>query len=192
MIELCFCIQDIVWIGAENVQTVKILEEIEAYLNGLDNIVMGDETRYKEVFCEAPKYGRRTIVINKMMGGASDNQLQSELMTPEPGMLTGLMILYILLFMLFEIVILDYIPGSEKRNDIRSKINQCFDGIGVHGLPMLSIPEGEDVDYPYLSGRFKDGLAALASSIIQRLPSPRYLNNKLLQNIFSFTSHLFT
>ena len=94
--------------------------------------------------------------------------------------------------MLFEIVILDYIPGSEKRNDIRSKINQCFDGIGVHGLPMLSIPEGEDVDYPYLSGRFKDGLAALASSIIQRLPSPRYLNNKLLQNIFSFTSHLFT
>ena len=80
------CIQDIVWIGAENVQTVKILEEIEAYLNGLDNIVLGDETRYKDVFCEAPKYGRLTIVINKMMGGASDNQLQSELMTPEPGM----------------------------------------------------------------------------------------------------------
>ena len=71
-------------------QTVKILEEIEAYLNGLDNIVLGDETRFKDVFCEAPKYGRLTIVINKMMGGASDNQLQSELMTPEPGMLEGL------------------------------------------------------------------------------------------------------
>ena len=70
--------------------------------------------------------------------------------------------------------VLDYIPGSDKRNDIRTKINQCFDGIGVHGLPMLSIPDGEDVDYPYLSGRFKDGLASLASSIIQRLPAPRY------------------
>ena len=66
-------------------QTVKILEEIEAYLNGLDNIVMGDDTRFKEVFCESPKYGKLTIVINKMMGGASDSQLQSELMTPEPG-----------------------------------------------------------------------------------------------------------
>ena len=69
---------------------------------------------------------------------------------------------------------IDYIPGSDKRNNIRTKINQCFDGIGVHGLPMLSIPEGEDVDYPYLSGRFKDGLAAMAASIIQRLPTPRY------------------
>ena len=70
-------------------------------------------------------------------------------------------------------IFLDYIPGSGDRNAIRTKINQCFDGIGVHGLPMLSIPEGEDVDYPYLSGRFKDGLASIAGSIIQRLPTPR-------------------
>ena len=82
------CFQDIIWIGAENVQTVKILEEIEAYLNGLDNIVMGDEKNMKEAFCDSPKYGRLTVVINKMMGGASDNQLQSELMTPEPGKLS--------------------------------------------------------------------------------------------------------
>ena len=105
------------------------------------------------------------------MGGASDNQLQSELMTPEPGMWKDLIWFG---YEVWNCDLLDYIPGSEKRNDIRSKINQCFDGIGVHGLPMLSIPEGEDVDYPYLSGRFKDGLAALASSIIQRLPAPRY------------------
>ena len=84
--EHLLCFQDIIWIGAENVQTVKILEEIEAYLNGLDNIVMGDEKNLKEAFCDSPKYGRLTVVINKMMGGASDNQLQSELMTPEPGM----------------------------------------------------------------------------------------------------------
>ena len=56
-------------------------------------------------------------------------------------------------------------------------MTECFDGINVHGLPMLSIPEGEDVDYPFLNGRFKDGLAAIVNSIIQRFPTPRYITN---------------
>ena len=38
---------------------------------------------------------------------------------------------------------------------------------------MLSIPEGESVDYPFLNGRFKDGLAAISNSIAQRLDTPR-------------------
>ena len=50
---------------------------------------------------------------------------------------------------------LDYIDGYEERNQIREKIRQCFEGINVHGLPMLSIPEGESVDYQWLNGRFK-------------------------------------
>ena len=81
--------QNIIWIGAENVQTVKILEDIEAYLNGLDNIVLGDDnvTKWRnEKFCENPKYGQLIVIINKMMGGASDIELQKELMEPEPGM----------------------------------------------------------------------------------------------------------
>ncbi len=69
--------------------------------------------------------------------------------------------------------VLDFIEGSEERNQIRAKMTQCFDGISVHGLPMLSIPDGEDVDYPYLNGRFKDGLAAITNSIIERLQTPR-------------------
>ena len=52
-------------------------------------------------------------------------------------------------------------------------MTQCFDGISVHGLPMLAIPPGEEVDYPLLNGRFKDGLATMANSIIERLPTPR-------------------
>lgn len=52
-------------------------------------------------------------------------------------------------------------------------MRQCFEGINVHGLPMLSIPEGESVDYPFLNGRFKDGLAAISNSIAQRLDTPR-------------------
>ena len=71
-------------------QTVKILEDIEAYLNGLDNIVIGDDnvTKWRnEKFCENPKYGQLIVIINKMMGGASDIELQKELMEPEPGML---------------------------------------------------------------------------------------------------------
>ena len=52
-------------------------------------------------------------------------------------------------------------------------MTQCFEGINVHGLPMLSIPDGESVDYPYLSGRFKDGLTAISNTIVQRLNTPR-------------------
>ncbi len=81
------------WIGAENVQTNKILLDIQSYLNGLDNIVMADDDeteknknpRAPEVFCEEPVYGHFIVVINKMMGGASDIELQKELMEPEPG-----------------------------------------------------------------------------------------------------------
>jgi hypothetical protein len=68
---------------------------------------------------------------------------------------------------------IDYIDGSEERNQIRSKMQQCFDGISVHGLPLLSIPDGEDVDYRYLNGRFKDGLATIANSIVERLATPK-------------------
>ena len=78
------------WVGAENVQTSKILFEIENYLNGLDNIVMSNNNQRKNptfgtVYCEEAVYGHFIVVINKMMGGASDIQLQKELMEPEPG-----------------------------------------------------------------------------------------------------------
>lgn len=52
-------------------------------------------------------------------------------------------------------------------------MRQCFDSVTVHGLPMLSIPDGESVDYPFLNGRFKDGLDAISNSIVQRLNTPR-------------------
>ena len=67
----------------------------------------------------------------------------------------------------------DYIPGYEERNMIRDKINQCFAGIEVHGLPVLTIPPNKTVDYPYLNERFRTGLAAIANSIVQTLSTPR-------------------
>ena len=67
-------------------QTVKILEEIAAYLNGLDNIVMGTSKSKIDAFCETPVYGTLIIVINKMMGMATDEELMEALMTPEPGL----------------------------------------------------------------------------------------------------------
>ena len=144
----------------------------------MDNIVIGDQNTTKwhssNKFCEKPKYGQMIVIINKMMGGSSDIELQKELMEPEPGNFKTFnfeMLKYFQLFYHFP----DYIPGSEERNNIRAKMTECFDGINVHGLPMLSIPEGEDVDYPFLNGRFKDGLAAIVNSIIQRFPTPRYI-----------------
>ena len=140
----------IIWIGTENLQTAKILLDIDKYLKGLDNIVMEDKIN-KEVYCSSPAYGHFTVVINKMMGNSDDEQLQRELMSPEP----------------------DYIDGSKERNEIRQKLQQCFDGVTVHGLPSLTIPPGEGVDYPLLDGRFKDGLGKIAQSIMQRGDTPK-------------------
>ena len=139
----------VIWIGTENLQTAKILLDIDTYLKGLDNIVMDETT--KEVFCSSPSYGHFTVVINKMMGNAQDDLLQRELMEPEP----------------------DYIEGSTERNEIRKKLQECFDGVTVHGLPSLTVPPGQDVDYPILDGRFKDGLGKIAQSIMQRADAPR-------------------
>lgn len=77
----------VIWIGTENVQTVKILNDVQKYLNGLDNIVLGNDTtnKYGNVFCTEKVYGQFIVVINKMMGGASDVELQRELMENEPG-----------------------------------------------------------------------------------------------------------
>ena len=79
-----------IWIGTENVQTVKILDDIQNYLTGLDNIVMGqgNETQKWQSgasYCTEKVYGQFIVVINKMMGGASDVELQRELMENEPG-----------------------------------------------------------------------------------------------------------
>ena len=143
----------IIWIGAENLQTVKILYEINEYLNGLDNIIMDDGGELKSTgkFCDSPNYGHFVIVINKMMGDSSDEQLSLELMTPEP----------------------DYIPGADERNDIRIKLQECFDGISVHGLPVLNIEPGQEIDYPILDDRFKGGLAAIANTMIDKSELPR-------------------
>jgi len=140
----------IIWIGTENLQTAKILLDIDKYLKGLDNIVMEEESR-KEVFCSSPSYGHFIVVINKMMGNTPDDLLQRELMEPEP----------------------DYIEGSTERNQIRKKLQECFDGVTVHGLPTLTVHPGEDIDYPILDGRFKDGLGKIAQSIMQRAETPR-------------------
>ena len=69
-------------------------------------------------------------------------------------------------------------------------MRQCFDSVTVHGLPMLSIPDGESVDYPFLNGRFKDGLDAISNSIVQRLNTPRIVTvagNAMVLNATHFS-----
>ena len=85
--------QTVIWIGTENVQTVKILNDIESYLNGLDNIVLGQSNktnhrRWSDTtnYCSEKVYGQLVVIINKMMGGSTDVELQRELMENEPGM----------------------------------------------------------------------------------------------------------
>ena len=56
-------------------------------------------------------------------------------------------------------------------------MNQCFNGIEVHGLPVLTIPLPIPipfhVDYPYLNERFQNGLASIANSMVKNLPTPK-------------------
>ena len=86
-----------------------------------------------------------------MMGDDSDEQLQAELMDPEP----------------------EYTEDAKRRNEIRRKLETCFDGVSVHGLPYLDIPPDTPIDYPILDNHFRDGLSKIASSIVERLPKPR-------------------
>ena len=76
----------------------------------------------------------------------------------------------------------DYIDGHEKRNQIREKMKQCFEGINVIGLPSLMIPKGKGVEYQYLNGRFRDGIAAISNTIINGLDTPRYYPKTLYKS----------
>ena len=104
-------------------------------------------------FCDSPPYGHFVVVINKMMGNDPDEKLQEELMNPEP----------------------DFTEDSRTRNKIRRQLEQCFDGVTVHGLPVLTVPKGTEICYPVLdqNSRFKDGLGKIAKSIVERLSAPR-------------------
>ena len=132
---------------------LQVLYEISRYLNGLDNIALDTKTEglREDVICEKPVYGHFIVVINKMMGQASDAQLAQELLTPEP----------------------DHIDGSEERNKIRQKLTQCFNGVSVHGLPILNIEPGQDIDYDVLSPRFQEGLSKIATTIVEKSYKPR-------------------
>jgi hypothetical protein len=72
--------QVIIWIGKINLAPAELLNDIKKYLNGLDNIHMDDSKRAN------PKpFGHFVIVINRMMGDATDEELYDELLTIEPG-----------------------------------------------------------------------------------------------------------
>ena len=115
-------------------------------MNGLDNIIMGDEEDpvLRNKFCSFPKYGHFVVVFNRMQGNATDDELYRDLMMTE--------------------------ADSPDRNDIRKKMNECFDGISVHGLPDLGPGQ---LDYSILNERFKTGLASMANTILEKAPTPR-------------------
>ena len=138
--------KNIIWVGADNLHTVEILEDVEDYLNGLDNIVIGQDDQ-RVTYCKEPKYGYLIIAINMMMGDASDEQLFQELMT---------------------------FDDDDDRNRVRRKMLQCFEGIGVHGFPRLNLPpDAHGIDYPYLDDKFRNGLQIVVNSILERVSSPR-------------------
>jgi len=145
----------IVWIHAGSVQTDQILENLNRYMDGLDQIIFDDQNKQNtKTHCQTPRFGHIVIVINKMMGDKSDEQLFMEIMTEEG----------------------DSIPDFDKRNEIRHKLQQCFSKLSVHGLPVLSIKTGEGVTYDALDERYQNGLAKLTNSVLEASISPRIIS----------------
>ena len=51
---------------------------------------------------------------------------------------------------------------------------ECFEGISVHGLPQIrNLTAGQEIDYSVLDERFKNGLAKIATTILEASPFPR-------------------
>jgi len=135
----------IIWVGEGTLQTAGILQDIGKYLDGLDQIIMGGKS--SGTTCDKAKFGHFAIVLNKMLGASSDEQLFAEIMTDEP----------------------DYIEGYDQRNQIRNKLRKCFAGLTVHGLPkMNSAPT-----YANLDERFKQGLSKIVDTILDSTLTPR-------------------
>ena len=143
--------KQVVWVGEGKLETADVLEDINDYLNGLDNIIMDSASQRTDTICEQPRYGHFFVVINKLMDDTPDEELYHELMTPEP----------------------DYIDGAEDRNLIRQKMRECFDGLSVHGLPYLTLEDGQDFGYDVLNDRFRDGLAAMANVFLDEITKPK-------------------
>merc|ERR1719295_1840802 len=135
----------IIWVGEGTLQTAGILHDIGKYLDGLDQIIMGGKT--SGTTCKDPKFGHFAIVLNKMLGSASDESLFAEIMTDEP----------------------DYIDGYDTRNQIRNKLRKCFAGLTVHGLPKMNTAP----TYANLDARFKAGLSKIVDTILDSTLTPR-------------------
>merc|ERR1719295_1489927 len=137
----------IIWVGEGTLQTAGILHDIGKYLDGLDQIIMGGQSSGTTCDPKKPTFGHFAIVLNKMLGASSDEQLFAEIMTDEP----------------------DYIEGYDQRNQIRDKLRKCFAGLTVHGLPkMNSAPS-----YANLDERFKQGLSKIVDTILDSTTTPR-------------------
>lgn len=135
----------IIYIGSGSLDTNDMLEEIDEYLHGLENIVMDESGNHTSgLQCNEPEYGHFLIVINKMMGNATDAQLFRELMWMESGANVG----------------------ADKRNSVRDKLNNCFISVEVHGLPFVTVPPGKSFGYEVLNNRFRNCLSEIATTIL--------------------------
>lgn len=142
----------VMFVSSENLQTDVILHDIENYLKGLDHVILEEGQKPGE--CDTPRYGYFIIVINKLMDGSvTDEEILYELMHIEN----------------------EAIPGATERNDIRRQMIQCFTTVSAHGLPYLTLQEGQEFGYEVLDDRFRDSLAAIAETILNSTLTPRYV-----------------
>lgn len=69
-----------------------------------------------------------------------------------------------------------FFTGSSERNDIRKKLQQCFQSLEVHGLPWLTLKPDEKFGYSVLNDRFRNGLESITKTILKSASTPRFVS----------------
>ena len=144
--------KQIIYVGEHTLVTQEILNSVGKYLDSLSGIIggTGDDGNPDDYSCDVPVLETFILVINKLSDNTPDEELYRVVFTPEP----------------------EIDEEAAERNDVRQKLQTCFSGTNVVGIPQEQLGDGESMDYPYLSQRFKEELATLANLIVATLEDP--------------------
>ncbi|XP_065575293.1 uncharacterized protein LOC136036879 isoform X2 [Artemia franciscana] len=133
----------IMWVTSESIRADEELKKLDRYLN-LANKIQDNSGS----LCNDFKGGQLIVIVNKMQGIETDEELTDELLEVEYESET-----------------------TKERNIIRRKLQECFKSAEVVGFPLLSLPnEVKKIQYANIKGegssRFRQTLTKIVRLIL--------------------------
>ncbi|XP_065572463.1 uncharacterized protein LOC136034896 [Artemia franciscana] len=149
----------IIWVTTDSLRADEELTKLNRYLN-LANKIQDESGE----LCTDFMGGRLVVIVNKMQGYESDEELTDELLEEE-----------------FE----SETQTATNRNSIRKKLKQCFKSIQVVGFPYLYLPRTDEyLKYTSLKGegsdRFKESLTKIIKLILNAQNEVRILAGTII------------